>query len=61
MIVFLETERKHGIDTHWFDVDGSEYAVVYGDDRYLIDHNGTPIDPCNDHDGILDQLLPLVP
>ena len=63
MIRFLETEQKHGVEWHWFDVDGSEYAVVCGDDPepYLIDHNGSPINSCNDHGGILDNILPLVP
>lgn len=45
----------------WFDVDGQEWAVSETNGvKRLLDCDGCPVDECNDHDGILEQLLPLI-
>lgn len=48
---------------HWFNVDGDEWGVdIYnGETTSLVDCDGCPVVPCNDHGGVLDLLLPLIP
>lgn len=60
-ITFLEKDQiwQEERTLYFFDVDGSSYAIA--DDQgqlTLLDDEGFPIDPQNDHDNILRQLLP---
>jgi len=44
---------------YWFEVNGESWGVrdkLHGKD--LIDCDGCPVEACNDHDGVLELLLP---
>lgn len=44
---------------YWFNVDGEEYAINDNcGDLTLLDHEGYPIEECNDHKNIMAALLP---
>lgn len=43
-----------------FEINGREWATVAkkGEDLTLLDRNGCPAEPCDDHDNILEILRP---
>ena len=60
-ITYLEKEQiwQEERTFYYFDVDGSSYAIA--DDQgqlTLLDDTGYPIEPHNDHDNILQLLMP---
>lgn len=60
-IEFLEKEPdwKNGATRYWFNVDGEEYCICESaDNLQLLDGEGYPIEPCNDHGNILAALIP---
>ena len=60
-ITYLQTDSQaqETYITHWFSVDGQEYGLCVESDgsNKLLDNEGYPIDPCNDHDGVFGLLL----
>lgn len=62
MIKYLTKDHiwQHEQTNYWFDVDGDQYAIAdQNGNLSLLDSEGYPIDPCNDHDNVFDQLKPL--
>jgi hypothetical protein len=62
-VKFLEKENDYNNETtrYWFNIDGVNYCLA---DQYveiqLLDSEGYPIDPYNDHENILDTLKTLL-
>ena len=61
-IDFLEKDQIWNDEktNYWFSVDGVEWAISeQNGELALLDSNSCPVEPCNDHDGIMDALFPL--
>lgn len=44
---------------YWFSVDDEDYAIAdRGGELSLLDSEGFPIEPCNDHENIKSILIP---
>lgn len=62
MITFIDKDQNWQNETtnYWFNVDGETYAVSDNNGTLkLLDCDGCPVEPCNDHDNILEQLITL--
>lgn len=62
MINFIDKDQNWQDETtnYWFDVDGEQYAVSDCNGKLrLLDCDGFPVEPCNDRDNVLEQLIPL--
>ena len=60
-ITFVEKDQvwQDEKTNYWFDVDGEQYAVSdCNGELTLLDFEGYPILPCNDHDNIKEALIP---
>lgn len=61
MIEFIEKDQiwQNETTNYWFTVDGESWAISDSNGCVqLLDCDGCPVDPCNDHDSILELLLP---
>ena len=60
-IIYLQTDpqAQETYITHWFGVEGEDYGLCVESDgsNKLLDNEGCPIHPKNDHDGILELLV----
>lgn len=55
----IDQDWTAGTTRYWFDVDGEVYAVSdTAGELTLLDSEGYPIDPANDHARLLDALRP---
>lgn len=54
-----DNHRQNKTTNYWFTVNGEDYAVSdCNGELSLLDCDGYPIDSCNDHNNILDFLIP---
>lgn len=62
-ITFIQKDQLWNDEqtNYWFSVNDEEYAIAdQNGDLKLLDADGVPVEPCNDHDRVFDQLVPLV-
>ena len=56
--VSTQDDKQNGVFNCWFNVDGESYAISSSvDGKRLLDCDGCPVEPCNDHDNVCDALM----
>jgi hypothetical protein len=61
MIKFIEKDQiwQNETTNYWFNVNGKQWAVSdCRGELKLLDHDGYPVEPCNDRENLLELLTP---